>query len=352
MHISTPQLLLIIGTACFALNGMAQTNENDGSKALPYTPEELAHVNSLIAQGLPGSDKLLGQAFYVKADFLGFGTDLRVHDAAAGDREDAVILGDTKYQWVGRSANIARGFLDATNRQGLLIKAIITRTEDGHVFNLQEVEGAMSVTIGATGYKGFWCEANYTIPDDRLYVVSASASAKSAGDFRYISRRTAETVVGRGSSGNILQGPAGTYPVTFTDAASNQGASSTSLSAGVQGTSAVRKNTTAYKFVATPERVGFVRGEGDGTTVQLDSKQEVYLRFNAATITALLGDAADTSFIPWKNTDGISITGITRHATTATPAHTIYDLNGRRAGQSPDGLPKGVYIVDGRKVMR
>jgi hypothetical protein len=54
--------------------------------------------------------------------------------------------------------------------------------------------------------------------------------------------------------------------------------------------------------------------------------------------------------------DTSSTTGIssvkTNNGTNATKSATIYTLDGRNLGTNPSALPKGIYIINGRKVVK
>ena len=60
--------------------------------------------------------------------------------------------------------------------------------------------------------------------------------------------------------------------------------------------------------------------------------------------------------VEWGEENGGDITGIATAPTTAPLLKDapVYDLNGRRIGTADamDALPKGVYIVNGKKVMK
>ena len=52
--------------------------------------------------------------------------------------------------------------------------------------------------------------------------------------------------------------------------------------------------------------------------------------------------------------DGDTTTAIDRHAVVSVNPNAItavYDLSGRKIGSSIDGLPKGIYIVGGKKLL-
>ena len=326
---------------CAAATLTAQAG--DGTKASPLTPIEVqAQADALVAAG---------KSVFLTADLLGFGNSVSAPLAAAAERETSFIVGNAHYGLVARAGNhMAEGLNDADNKHDLLLEGVFKKSGDSLIFHVARLENALHLTVDATGYASFWAGGNWTIPNEReLQVVSASASAKSKGDFTYKVLAANTTVVGAGSAGYILQGRPGTYAVVLVDKSENTGTGTTSLSAGVKGRSKAMKNRFAYKFVSTAERTGFVRGEGDGSTVMLDSPREVYTRLPEAAVSALLGTAAtDLTFIPWKNKD--HITGLTRLADEAPKAKGVFDLNGRRC-DATRALPAGVYIIDGTKTL-
>lgn len=239
---------------CAAATLTAQAG--DGTKASPLTPIEVqAQADALVAAG---------KSVFLTADLLGFGNSVSAPLAAAAERETSFIVGNAHYALVARAGNhMAEGLNDADNKHDLLLEGVFKKSGDSLIFHVARLENALHLAVGATGYASFWAGGNWTIPNEReLQVVSASASAKSKGDFTYKVLAANTTVVGAGSAGYILQGRPGTYAVVLVDKDSNTGPGTTSLSAGVKGRSKAMKNRFAYKFVSTAERTGFVRGDG------------------------------------------------------------------------------------------
>jgi hypothetical protein len=58
----------------------------------------------------------------------------------------------------------------------------------------------------------------------------------------------------------------------------------------------------------------------------------------------------------WALSSSSTTTGIssvkTNNGTNATKSATIYTLDGRNMGTNPSALPKGIYIINGRKVIK
>lgn len=88
--------------------------------------------------------------------------------------------------------------------------------------------------------------------------------------------------------------------------------------------------------------------DGDATVEFGGSATCPYLGYDADDVSFSCYSEPTGTIQLYRKTDGTS-TGINRITTDATTDSDVYDLSGRRVGSSLNGLPKGIYTVNGKK---
>lgn len=160
------------------------------------------------------------------------------------------------------------------------------------------------------------------------------------------------------NTGLILTAQPGTYTLTLTDDSATKQFFSTSAYWTAEPGKVFKKDARIYKFVNTPERVGFLRDEtyASDNYQYCDMADGEHLYFPVTSkpmdrITATLGTTAEAlDFIPWSETwkcPMVNTTAIREVRNSSVNADTaVYDLQGRRISRQPQ---KGLYIINGKK---
>ena len=362
-------------TLCI-MAGLAMTTAafaGDGTKNNPYTVAELnAQKDALAASG---------NVVWVKADLKGLGEDGtrtnnsdyegddgKVHHRIAG------VFSDETGEFLAYSYHILSQIQisDWTNTKGLLIA--LTYGTEGHPygnaqypqyasneepteahFSLEEVHGALTLEI-KNGYRGYHIGSCYIVPKGvaATRILANYSSSKGAtitydyyngseeGKSYLIPKHSAMVLVAAEGTYDFVLGT-GLYEQTITNANSMSGG----VAAGENTNT--KKDRWHFRFVSSPEKVGFERNSDDPTKVILESGDEVILTVNSQS-THFAGnwkwETEDKKWISWKGQTpaDFGFTGI--NATKADAADgIIYDLSGRKVTQPA----KGLYIQDGKK---
>ena len=196
----------------------------------------------------------------------------------------------------------------------------------GYNWAIEEVT-TLPVTISAVGYATFYAPVEVTLPEDG--VTAHTVVVKS--DYAILSE---EIKVVPAQNGVILTGEEGTYELDIT---STQTADIESALEGTVADAYVAKD--AYVLAAKNNNVGLYRA----TLNQKDNTAFLNQGFKAY-LPAPAGSAAPMfSFTRGEDTTGIENSEITIQNSTV-----IYDLLGRRV----EKMEKGIYIVNGKKVIR
>ena len=347
----------------------------DGTKENPYTVAELnAHKDDLAASG---------NTVWVKADLKGLGEDGKSTDNA--DTEEggktvkhmAGLFGDATDTFVAYSWQILGqlAISDLTNTKDLLIS--LTYGTAGHPygnstypqyanneeptdahFSLEEVHGALSLSI-ANGYRGYHIASCYVVPKEIVAarVSSNYSSGKAAINYGYYDGAEAgKTYIINKNTALVFLAYDGTYDFVLSAGYYEQ-INSNSLGAGTQaganvGTGNTNKDRWRFRFMANDTKTGFERNSDDNATVNLESKDEIYLQVNSKS-DHFAGhwnwETEDKKWISWtdkKISDFDTHTsGINEIVNGKSSDGKLYDLQGREVTEPA----KGLYIKNGKK---
>jgi len=226
----------------------------------------------------------------------------------------------------------------------------------------------ITVTIPASGHLAFKSDRNFTGPSGIIvsnYYGSANATSKG---LVFQNQQLGDDVViacsASSNSGLILTGQPGTYTLTKTDRAATKQFFSTSVSwveeAGTVDESS--KQRAVYKFVNTPDRVGFQRDEkyADQHYYKCDMSDgdHIYFAISSKNMERICDTmnttAAELTFISWdKELWGCPLpedaTGITTIELPTKATGVCYDLQGRRISSQPQ---HGIYIMNRKKYIK
>lgn len=192
-------------------------------------------------------------------------------------------------------------------------------------------------TIGKAGYATFFTDWTFVMPEGvEGGIVTGAADGRLTVDYRY----TAGTTV-PANTGLLLKGAADTYPYDLsTD--TPDAPEVNYLKGSVNGGLTEGEGCLFYmlSYDATGENLGFYWGADDGAAFE-SGAGKAYLALPQTVASQVRGFVLDGP------TTGIS--GITTDGPAAPAA--VYSLTGVRMGTTTDGLPAGIYIVGGKKVL-
>lgn len=333
------KIFTFVGVALSALTTFA----GNGTLNSPFTVQEAFEQRDALAKSQ--------QEVVLKADFLGFGNSRQTMTADYKEG-DYFLVGTAEHQIIVRGTNYIQALQWADATSNWVMHGYFAHENNDYVFVAEDLDGAYHAVIGKQGIGAFAAKANFIVrnPSIKLY---APRIANKERKFITAEYPAQTTVAGtpNGYTEFLLKGNPGTYNVTLTSHPSNIKITSTILQAGT--TQPTLKNRTFYKFVATDDKVGFEIGENQGQQLTLARPTEVYLALNALQIGILkeVLKLEDTNFIsltPQTLTTVRSLSGNNHSDTTV-----IYDLNGRKVGTVAQlhSLPKGIYIINGKKVL-
>lgn len=200
---------------------------------------------------------------------------------------------------------------------------------------------AYTLAIGTTGYATLSTGLNYTIPEDcdlKGGPVTVEGTTATV-DFNY----TAGEVV-PGKIGLLYQGtPGTTYTLLATDDAATETYPENLLRPALTDDEITAPAGTKYYIFANDATDGlgfyFQGADGDGSSVK-GLAGKAYLAVAGGT----------SSFVKGFRLGGI-VSGIEAAPADGAPAAPIYTLGGVCVGTDKAALPKGVYIVGGKKVL-
>ena len=333
------KIFTFVGVALSALTTFA----GNGTLNSPFTVQEAFEQRDALAKSQ--------QEVVLKADFLGFGNSRQTMTAEYKEG-DYFLVGTAEHQIIVRGTNYIQALQWADATSNWVMHGYFAHENNDYVFVAEDLDGAYHAVIGKQGIGAFAAKANFIVrnPSIKLY---APRIANKERKFITAEYPAQTTVAGtpNGYTEFLLKGNPGTYNVTLTSHPSNIKITSTILQAGT--TQPTLKNRTFYKFVATDDKVGFEIGENQGQQLTLARPTEVYLALNALQIGILkeVLKLEDTNFIsltPQTLTAVRSLSSNNHSDTTV-----VYDLNGRKVGTVAQlhSLPKGVYIINGKKVL-
>lgn len=358
---------LVLATAMLLCSQIMKAG--DGTKENPYTVAELnAQKDALAASS---------NTVWVKADLKGLGEDGTL-TANTESNQMAGLFGDATGTFVGYSYQILQGLelSDLTNKNNLLIALTYGTTghpygnssspqyasnkepSDAH-FSLAEVHGALSLEI-KNGYRGYHIASQYILPKALVAARVSSGYTGSNGATisygYYDGAEAGKTYVMNKNTALVLLGYDGTYDFVLSADYYEQ-ISSNGLNPGTQtganvGTGSNNNNRWRFRFITNNTKTGFERNSDDNATVNLDSKDEIYLQVNSLS-THFAGhwswETEDKKWISWtgKKIEDFEnhTSGIHETVHDQSQDGNIYNLKGQRVEQPQ----KGIYINNGKK---
>lgn len=357
---------LVLATAMLLCSQIMKAG--DGTKENPYTVAELNAAKESITED---------QVVWVKADLKGLGEDGSLTENTESNQM-AGLFGDATGTFVAYSYQILQGLelSDLTNKDNLLIS--LTYNEKGHVygntssayttdyeknavtgkrFSLEEVHGALSLTI-SNGYRGYHIPSCYVLHKE--FVAATVTAGYSSTKGSYFNCNTTfdgatETYITPKNCALVLMAYDGTYPIVLTAALNNQSLSST-LSAGKNAgvNTGSNSNRWAFRFVTknADGKTGFERNRDGNYTVELQSKDEIYVIVNSTDANFAGHWSWETEDKKWISWTGKKIEDFENHTSgihetvhDQSQDGTIYNLKGQRVEQPQ----KGIYINNGKK---
>lgn len=344
----------------------------DGTKESPYTVSELNAQKEALATS--------GATVWVKADLKGLGEDGSLTENTE-TTQMAGLFGDATDTFVAYSYQILQGLAiaDLTNTKDLLIALTYGTTVHphgnsaspqyatdyeknavtGNHFSLAEVHGALTLSI-ANGYRGYHIPSSYIVPKDIVAarVASGYTSAKGAtiSYGYYDGAEEGKTYVINKNTALVLLANNGTYDFVLSADYYEQ-INSNSLNGGTQaganvGTGSTNKDRWRFRFMANDTKTGFERNSDDNATVNLESKDEIYLQVNSKSDHFAGNWTWETEDKKWISWQGKSISDFDTHTTAirqmkaeTTADDAVYNLQGQRIAEPQ----KGIYIKNGKK---
>ena len=192
-------------------------------------------------------------------------------------------------------------------------------------------------TIGEAGYATFFTDWTFVMPEGvEGGIVTSADDGRLTVDYCYHSGTTVPA-----NTGLLLKGAAKTY--TYNLSTETPDAPKVNyLKGSVDGGMTEGEDCLFYmlSYDQNNENLGFYWGAADGAAFK-SGAGKAYLALPQAVASQVRG------FILDGTTTGIS--GVTTEANNAPAA--VYSLTGVRMGTTTDGLPAGIYIVNGKKVL-
>lgn len=192
-------------------------------------------------------------------------------------------------------------------------------------------------TIGKAGYATFFTDWTFVMPEDvEGGIVTRAVDGNLTVDYCYPARSIVPA-----NTGLLLKGAAKTY--TYDLSTETPDAPEVNfLKGSVEAATTKGEDCLFYmlSYDANGKNLGFYWGEEDGRAFE-NGAGKAYLALPQAVASQVRGFVLDGT------TTGIS--GVTTEANNAPAA--VYSLTGVRMGTTTDGLPAGIYIVNGKKVL-
>lgn len=197
-----------------------------------------------------------------------------------------------------------------------------------------------SVNISAAGYGTFYTDGNFVMPSG---LDGAVVRGVRNGDRLNIDYCYAAGDIVPARTGLLLRGAQGRYQVVYTDKAAKPVDGENFLKGSVEAALTEGDDCDFYKLSYNSENageLGFYYGAEDGAPF-MNGAYKAYLALPRSLNVRSLGFSLDAG-----TSSGIAL------APTTGGMSVIHELGGRRLyGASPKSLGKGIYIIDGKKVI-
>lgn len=202
-----------------------------------------------------------------------------------------------------------------------------------------KVAGLREIEVSSAGYSTFFTDMPFEVPAGiEAGIVTGAKNGKLTVDYRYTESDRVPA-----NTGLLIKAKAaeGTYPIIIINS-SAQTPNDNYLKGSVNGGLTEGEDCLFYMLSYDREgkNLGFYWGKEDGAAFE-NGAGKAYLALPQAVASQVRGFVLDGT------TTGIS--GVTTEANNAPAA--VYSLTGVRMGTTTDGLPAGIYIVNGKKVL-
>lgn len=203
--------------------------------------------------------------------------------------------------------------------------------------NTDKVAGLGEIEVSAAGYSTYFTDMPFEIPAGiEAGIVTGAENGKLTVDYRYTESDRVPA-----NTGLLIKAAEGTYPIIIINS-SAQTPDNNYLKGSVNGGLTEGEGCLFYmlSYDANGKNLGFYWGADDGAAFE-SGAGKAYLALPQTVASQVRGFVLDGP------TTGIS--GITTDGPAAPAA--VYSLTGVRMGTTTDGLPAGIYIVGGKKVL-
>ena len=200
-----------------------------------------------------------------------------------------------------------------------------------------KVAGLGEIEVSAAGYSTYFTDMPFEIPAGiEAGIVTGAKNGKLTVDYRYTEGDRVPA-----NTGLLIKAAEGTYPIVVINS-NAQTPDDNYLKGSVNGGRTEGEGCLFYmlSYDANGKNLGFYWGANDGGAFE-SGAGKAYLALPQTVASQVRGFVLDGT------TTGIS--GVTTEANNAPAA--VYSLTGVRMGTSTDGLPAGIYIVNGKKVL-
>lgn len=218
-------------------------------------------------------------------------------------------------------------------------KGYKARLDDIKVTGTKKAEPtSYTLNIGSTGYSTLCLDKAYTMPEGLHGAVVSVEDKVLTVDYMY----EANDIVAAGMPLLIKADEAKDYTLVYSTETGTDRSSETMMSGKVDasGMTAGEAGSKFYKLAAPNGVLGFYWGATDGGAFK-NGENKAYLVVPADVAMSVQGFRLDGQ-----------TTGIGSAETGGEAARAIYGIDGRRINGQLNELPRGIYIVNGKKVIK
>lgn len=306
----------------------------DGSFENPYTIADL---------------RLLGETFtandvWVKGSIVGVyqnGGDLESpiktpSNIALGTESDYIPVQLSNGSSIRDILNLVDNS-EMLNREVILHGNLATYFSTLGLKDTDKAAGLGEIKVSAAGYSTFFTDMPFEVPAGiEAGIVTEAKNGKLTVDYRYTEGDRVPA-----NTGLLIKAAEGTYPIVVINS-SAQTPGDNYLKGSVDAAKTEGEDCLFYmlSYDQNKENLGFYWGAAGGAAFE-SGAGKAYLALPQTVASQVRGFVLDGT------TTGIS--GVTTEANNAPAA--VYSLTGVRMGTTTDGLPAGIYIVNGKKVL-
>lgn len=224
------------------------------------------------------------------------------------------------------------------NREVILHGNLATYFSTLGLKDTDKAAGLGEIKVSAADYSTFFTDMPFEVPAGiEAGIITGARNGKLTVDYH----RYTEGDRVPANTGLLIKAAEGTYPIVVINS-NAQTPDDNYLKGSVNGGLTKGEGCLFYmlSYDANDKNLGFYWGAAHGAAFE-SGAGKAYLALPQAVASQVRGFVLDGT------TTGIS--GVTTEANNAPAA--VYSLTGVRMGTSTDGLPAGIYIVNGKKVL-